>query len=352
MSKTRTAGCKQIFLRDRQRFGEVPVTAKRSLQIAISVLLVGLLIWWVDPRELGRAMADAEPIWIIAALLVATANRILMAVKWTFLLAARGIHVSWTRATKIYYQSTFLGIFLPPTVGGDVVRAWLVTRDEKRLPEIASSIVMERVIGLLALAVFGIVAAALLPGLVGEGGIDTSHLLATIAGASLVMLGGFVFSFSTAAEKIILSLSTWLAKVPVIGRFAGLLGKIHVAYRDYRHDRGTLVLFFFLTMLENSLPILRAWMVAMALGVSVSPLWFLVIVPLELVLIRIPLSFDGFGIREGLFVWFLALAGVAESTGFAVGLANHMIFLIAVLPGALFYLLDPGARNARTVKPA
>lgn len=295
---------------------------------------------------------DADPIWIILALLVTTANRILMAVKWTLLLVVKDIHLSWWRATKIYYQSTFLGVFLPPTVGGDVVRAWLVTRDEQRLPEIASSILIERAIGLLALAIFGIMAAALLPGLIGPSGLDSWNLLAALLGTSFVLIGVFVFSFSTVAETMIMRLSRLLANVPVIGRLAALLGKIHHAYRDYRHERTTLFLFFLLTMLENALPILRAWMVAVALGVTVSPLWFLIIVPLELVLIRIPLSFDGFGIREGLFVWFLALAGVPNSVGFAVGLTNHMLFLIALLPGAVFHFLDPGARTRQGPKTA
>ncbi len=328
------------------------MTAKRSVQISVSILLLGILIWWIDPRELGRVLMDADPVWILLALLVTTANRILMAVKWTLLLTVKGIHLSWWRATKIYYQSTFLGVFLPPTVGGDVVRAWLVTRDEQRLPEIASSILMERAIGLLALAIFGIIAAGLLPGLIGESGLDSGNLLAAIVGACLVLFGVFVFSFSSVAEMMTLRLSKLLAKIPVVGRVASLIGKIHGAYRDYRHERSTLALFFVLTMLENALPILRAWMVALALDVTVSPLWFLIIVPLELVLIRIPLSFDGFGIREGLFVWFLALAGVPNSVGFAVGLTNHMLFLIALLPGAVFHFLDPGARKQQAPKAA
>ena len=323
---------------------------KRLIQIAVSLGLIGLLLWWIDPRELGRILASADAPLLFLALIIATGNRILMAVKWNVLLAAQGIELSWAHAVRVYYQSTFLGVFLPPTVGGDVVRAWLVHRSEARLPEIASSILVERVLGLLTLAVFGAVAAALLPSMIGPGTVDQTRLFLIVAGAGIVSLGLFAFSFSALAERIADAMARRLSGLPVIGRLATMLARIHVAYRDYRNHRGTLVLFFLLTMLENALPILRAWVVATAIGVTVSPMWFLIIVPLELVLIRIPLSFDGFGIREGLFVWFLAFAGVAESAGFAVGLTNHLLFLVAVLPGGFFHLMDPAARRGPTIK--
>lgn len=318
---------------------------RRLVQMAVSLTLLGLLLRWIDPRGLGPALAGARVPMLLLALLLVLANRVLMAVKWNLLLGVKEIRISAFHATRIYFTSTFLGVFLPPTVGGDVVRAWLVKRSESRLPDVVSSILVERLLGLVALAIFGVVAAALFPVMMGAGEVDPRQLLMIAGGAALLSGVALAFSFTAACEKLVLAITGHLAGVRFVGKFANTFGKIYTSYREYRTRRGTLTVFFALTMLENTLPILRAWLVALALNVPVPLTYFFVIVPLELVLIRIPVSFDGFGIREGLFVYFLALVGVPESTGFAVGLANHLLFLVAVLPGGLFHLLDPGAER-------
>jgi glycosyltransferase 2 family protein len=317
------------------------VKTKRILQMVVSLALLGLLLRWIDPRGLGRALAGARVDLLLLALALVTANRVLMAVKWNLLLAAKDIRIPWTRATRIYYSSTFLGLFLPPTVGGDVVRAWLVRRDGSHLPDVVSSILVERVLGLVALGVFGVVAAVLFPVMMGSGEVDPTRLLAIAGGAAVAAALALAFSFTAAFEKLVLAVTARLAGVRFVGRFAATLGRVATSYRAYRTRHGTLVVFFALTLLEVSLPTVRAWIVARALGCDVPLTVFFVIVPLELLLIRIPVSFDGFGIREGLFVYFLSLVGVPESLGFATGLANHVLFLVAVLPGGIFHLMDP-----------
>ncbi len=308
---------------------------KRIVQLVISVVLLAILLRWVDVGAAVEAIRRASVPLILVSLLITTANRVLMAVKWNLLLRARDVALSWGEAVRVYYRSTFLGIFLPPTVGGDAVRAWLVTRDKSRLEVVISSILVERLLGLLALAAFGTAAAVLFPRMAGGASeLDPARLLAVVGGAGIVAVAAFAFSFTRTCETMVQAITERLTGRPVVGKVAATLGRIYASYREYRNERGALGTFFALTLLENGFPIVRAWVVSLALGVDVSLGWFLVIVPLELVLIRIPVSFDGFGIREGLFVYFLAMVGVDEATAFAVGFVNHILFLVAVLPGA------------------
>jgi uncharacterized protein (TIRG00374 family) len=319
---------------------------KRILQIVISVILLGVLIYWVDVAAVVEAIRGASLPLIAVALLIITVNRVLMAVKWNVLLRARGVDLTWGGAVRVYYRSTFLGIFLPPTLGGDVVRAWLVTRERPRLEIVVSSILVERVLGLLALAAFGIAAAILFPHMAGGSSkLDAGRLITVVGGAGAIAVAAFAFSFTSVCEAMISAVTGRLADKRIIGKLAAMLGRIYASYREYRSDRGTLAMFFALTLLENGFPIVRAWVVAAALGVDVSLGWFLVIVPLELMLIRIPLSFDGFGIREGLFVYFLGMVGVDQGTAFAIGLVNHVLFLVGTLPGAFLHA-DSGLQRA------
>jgi hypothetical protein len=59
--------------------------------------------------------------------------------------------------------------------------------------------------------------------------------------------------------------------------------------------------------------------------------------------VRLPVSFEGLGLREGVFVFFLALVGVPEGVAFSVSITQYLVTLAAILPGALLY---PAARRA------
>jgi uncharacterized membrane protein YbhN (UPF0104 family) len=74
--------------------------------------------------------------------------------------------------------------------------------------------------------------------------------------------------------------------------------------------------------------------------VSVETFYYFSFVPIIIFLIRLPLSFDGFGIHEGGYVYFLSLVKVDPSIAFSVGAINHLMFIIVLLPGCIFYILN------------
>ena len=53
-------------------------------------------------------------------------------------------------------------------------------------------------------------------------------------------------------------------------------------------------------------------------------------------LTKLPISLDGYGVREGLYVYLFALVGVSNSDAFVVGLVSHVIANLSLLPG-FFY---------------
>ncbi len=316
----------------------------RILQIAVSVVLLAVLVRWIDGPSFLRAVRGADPGLLALALLLAVADRALMALKWNILLVARDIRVGWWRAVRVYWSSTFLGLFLPATVGADVVRAVMLSRSETRRAEIVSSILVERFLGMVALGLAGVVGAALAPAVLGKLEFDRDRLLLLAIAAAVAVTAAFAFSLTDASGRLAEGLAARVAGKRHVGRVAEVLVKVFRSFRAYREHRGALSLFFGLTLLEQLLPMVRAYVVARAMHLDVPFLFFASMVPIELLVIRLPLSVDGFGIREGLFTWFLMQRGIDESVGFAVGLVNHVLFLLAVLPGGVMHFL--GERKA------
>lgn len=311
----------------------------RILQVVVSVGLLVILVRWIDVGSFSRAVGSANFALLGAAFVLGVADRVMMALKWNVLLAAKDIRVRWPEVVRLYWKSTFLGLFLPSTVGADVVRAVVLSRSESRRADVVSSILVERFLGLVSLAIFGFIGAALAPAVLGGGVIEQGRLLALVGGAAAAVTVALAFSFTSTCERLVDAMTARLSHRRGLARAVEVLGKVYRSFRGYREHRGALALFLGLSLAENLLPIGRALLVARAMHVDVPVLFFTAIVPIESLLIRLPITVDGFGLREGVFTFFLAKMGVPESLGFAVGFVNHVLFLLAVMPGGVIHFL-------------
>lgn len=327
-------------------------TGRVVLKIVISTILLGLLAWIADPRELGQVIATANPGWLAASLGLAIANRILMGLKWTILIRAISVPVAWSVSVKAYFAASFAGIFLPPTVGADTVRTFILTKKYGHTPKIISSILVERLVGLLVLSVFAFLGVVIVLSLYASiiPLSASAGLVVVIAALTLSTSCWFVTTapFTRLVERVVDRIGSRGEKW---ARVASLLRDIQRSLALYRGKPLALTAFFFLTCLENVIAIVRAWFVALAFGIDIGVVLFFVITPIEQFASRLPISVHGFGIREGLFMYALSLVGVSAATGLAVGLVNHLLFIIAVLPG-IWFLMAAKSRQPDTVSPS
>ena len=313
---------------------------KTIIQLLISVVLLGALLYIVDVNETASTLTGTNPYYLVLALIIASLNRILMPVKWSLLLRVKDIHMSWWDLIRTYYISNFFGLFLPPTVGADIFRAYYVSRRGHLLRDVVSSILVERLLGMIAILLFGLVGTTLLLIMFTSVELRFDMVLSLIVVATILTVGGFFVSFSVPASNAIVRLLSSVENRTYIGRVARTAMNFYESYSLYRRQRGALFAFFLLTCLEVCLPILQSYVVGLSLGLSVSLLYFFAFVPIVVILSRLPISLNGFGIYEAAFVYFLRFADVSTSVGFSVGIVIHLVSLIAILPGGIMYALD------------
>lgn len=323
------------------------MTKKRAVQIGVGVALMAGLLYWAGPVRTVRLFAEADYRFLLLSLVLATVDRVLMPVKWNLLLRAKGIVVPWGRAIKVYYISSVMGIFLPPTVGADVARYYFVAGYGCPKAEVVASILVERVLGTIALLLFGLAGGALFLTRVASPDTTVERMLAAILAVTVLAVAAFAASMSDRLAAAALGLLRRFGDRGLWGRLVHKLESLVRAYQGYQGRRRVLVTFLLLSVLENFLPVLRAWAAVLAFGAVVPLIYLFMFIPIVQVLIRLPISFDGFGVQEGTLVYFLGLLGVGKATALSIGLANHMLFLLSLLPGVLFYLTY--TRGGRTV---
>jgi uncharacterized protein (TIRG00374 family) len=309
-------------------------------RLVISVVLIGCIVWWLG--GLGKIAAIAGRISFglaLVVIIVLILDRVLMTYKWTLLLKARSIHLRLLTAMKIYCASMIWGMFLPATVGADTIRAVSTARTGINTNEVVASIVVERMLGFLSGLLLGLCSLLLL---------YTTDLfenrfitlwwaaLAMIVLAIIVLAASFSDSvFRFIHDRILGRLHN--------NRIAGKLRSFHETYRAYRNNTPSLAAFLALTFAEQLLTILQSWLVALALGIHVGILSFVVAVPLSLLVSRIPIGIGGLGTFEAAFALLLSLAGVSGAEAVAIAFSGRILELLAWLPWWLAHVIAAGS---------
>jgi len=299
------------------------------LRLAVSV---GLVTFFVFSFDIGRSLSSIPSFgwgYITLVVLVVNLDRVLMAYKWNILVQAQGIALPFLEILSTYFISTFWGSFLPTSVGGDVVRIHRVSRHLKSPQHALSSVLLERILGALTSSLLGGVSAVVFLLVIKE---SNWKIVLALVFSCLFFLGVVALSFN-------IDLRQWLEQRFLLrkGGLRAKLVQVYHSYQEYRLNRGPMLRFLLLSLLEQCLPIVATFLVSEALHLNI-PFWgFVLFIPMILALSRIPVSLDGFGVHEVLFVYFFSFLGVGGAEAFLLGLLSHIMAFVSILPGFFYF---------------
>jgi uncharacterized protein (TIRG00374 family) len=310
---------------------------KTWLRLIVTLLLcIALLVYVVDVRVVAQTLAHCDPMWALVAFAALTIDRVLMSYKWGLLLSIRGYSIGLARQLMVYCSAMMWGLALPSTVGADGIRVVLVRRFGVRVDDTLATILVERGIGFVS---------ALLTALLGVLILRTQvELSATFD--TLLLLGGLAlvgaiaivaFSFSQRALDWMLHL---LPRRFAAGKLGQLFTRLHGAYRSLAVDRSRLLWFGTLTLIEQLLMIACYGVTAVALGIDFNATFLFAAVPLAILISRLPISIDGIGVYEGIFIGIMTLGGVRPEDSLAISLAMRALQIFVWLPWWLMMAFD------------
>jgi uncharacterized membrane protein YbhN (UPF0104 family) len=313
---------------------------KRRLATALQLLLgLGLLAWLLSRLEPGSVTAVLLSLraWpAVILLLLVTLDRVLMAFKWNLLLRALGICARFLEVVRIYYVGSFYGLVLPTGLGGDAIRFVGITRLTGNRAGVLASLVMEKALGMLGAALFAIFALWVLVTQLRIDLFGIPYFLAAALAAVVVLLP---LSLSEGFARRLHALMAHL-HIPLAGKVSAL----HESYLQYNHHRGTLAAFVGLTVVEQLVPVVHNMALAWTMGLPVKGWVFVGLIPVILLLTRLPISVDAIGISEGLYAFLFHQCGYSYSEGLLLAVGGRLSVYLSLLP-ALFF---SSAREVQT----
>jgi uncharacterized protein (TIRG00374 family) len=314
---------------------------KLFIKLLISAVLIGLLIWYMGGiSEIVMVIGGANPIFFVFAFIIITLDRALMVYKWKLLLRSRDQHLPFFSGIKIYCSAMIWGSFLPTTIGADAIRAYLTKRLGLNGHEVVASIIVERMVGFVASLLLGLIGLFILAS---STKLDDKFDPIWYSGGILLLLAVVLFSASFSRALF----DNFYNRLPGFlrdGKIVARLKPLHKTYLSFGADRRSMIQFFNLTFLEQFFSIFYNWAIALTLNIDVGLIFIAGVIPVTMLISRLPISVDGIGVYEGIFVLLMALGGLSVAESLSIALVGRIVQLLSWSPWWLSYVSETGAR--------
>lgn len=309
------------------------------LRIVFSLLLMALVYRKVDWRELGSVFAGMRAEWLLAFYALLFFNTAISAFKWRQLLLADNIVIPWHSLIAKYLTGSFFSMFLPSNIGGDAYRVYAVAKKGSGTGRSFASVLADRVSGFIALVVLGFVFCVL-----ARGHLPDQRILLVPVAAFLLLCAGVGLLFQQGFARRALHWRV-IARVPKLQRFGQ---ELLDAVLQYRRSPSLLVRVMILSFLFQMTTILCIFLLARALGVEVQFRYFCMFVPIITLFEALPVSINGIGVRDALYVYLYGSVGLEKHEALSLALAYVFTTFIYCASGGILFLLS---RNAAAPAP-
>jgi uncharacterized protein (TIRG00374 family) len=286
--------------------------------------------------SMQRALGDMEVFGLALAMSLFLLAALLVSTRWWRLLAVAGCRTTWFNAMRLTFIGFTFNLVMPGMTGGDVVKGMIAAKENPgRRADAVVSVIIDRVIGLLALA---LVAVVMIP-LAGEG---FSSLLLPLVLLLIACLVG-AFAYANRPLRRILRLTALAERLPLGDK----LRSLDRAALLYLEHPGEVAIATVLSIANHVIVSLGVFCLARAVGVPAGhagPLDFIVLTCVANLISALPLAPGGWGVGEFAYKWLFEKIHLSGALGVAVSVIFRLLTIVGLgLVGSLFLLL-PGTR--------
>jgi len=304
-----------------------------AIRVIVTLLLFTYLFKKLSCWTLLAALRHVHPAVLPVAVVVGLFSLVVSAYQWQSLLHSERIHFDLAKLINLYLVGMTFSHFLPTGMGGDVVKAFYVGRDSGNSAGSASAVVMSRVTGF-----FGMMLVAF-PALIIWHTYFTRNIVLLFV---LLSLGvGSMIAGAIVSARLLPGLfkGKWAKR----GLFASAIRIGDALSMSVRRPRSLGVATLF-GILFHVVACLNYYSFALALGIDVPLHFYFVAIPLVSLAAFLPISINGFGVRESAFVYVFSTIHVAVTTSLLLAfLVDVQVLIFAAIGGCIYLTMGSQA---------
>jgi uncharacterized protein (TIRG00374 family) len=313
----------------------------RSLAITlvkaiVSIGLLALLFSRVDVSRLWGVARNASLGWLAFALLLYLAMLLASALRWGVLLRAQHVRLPFSFLTQSFLVATFFNNFLPSNIGGDVIRIADSAKAAGSKTLATTVVLIDRGLGVLGLALIAATGATIMQrmavGPVGPGILWAGFGLGAIIATPALLM-------PEAVTKLLQPLRVfhreWVDE---------RIEKLTYALTRFKETPTALAACFAGAVVVQAILVLFYVAIARSMNIPIGFAELAVIVPVSFIVQMVPLSVNGFGIREATFGFYFTRLGLPLESALVVSFVGAALIMLFSLSGGVAYL----SRTARS----
>lgn len=304
--------------------------------IGFRILVAGLLIWFlvdaVDFRLLDDRIRDVDMLYIVLGTLVVLAMTFVGGARWIIVIRALGGPLEVRRQVSIFWIGTAFGQVLPALVGGDAVRMWLAWRHGYGARLSINSVIIERILLMVVLVFLVLFVSRFWASRIGDVIPGWAPWLA--AGVTVLVLIGLSF-----VGAIVRRFDSWLW-------LQSLLSVSTDLQRVYRSG-WTLIHTLANSLINHLLVAFAAFLFSLALGLQIGLIDCLIFIPPVILISTLPISFAGWGVREGAIVALFGAISGDPTTALLVSILLGLSSALCSLPGLFLWIMTTPKKERR-----
>jgi uncharacterized membrane protein YbhN (UPF0104 family) len=294
---------------------------KLLIKIFLSLAMLTLAVRLVDLHELKHSLLSIPLPTLAMVVVIFFFGQLLSSYKWWLLARSGSIEAPWLLAAKAYFLGMAVNCFGFGTVAGDLARALVLGRKSKKTATALASVFADRVHGMTVLAAIGVVSTAF----VGRQPIGREYLVLLI-GCATAVVAAWYFGPGIA-----------LAALP---RGGALHKNMEQIAQVFPRDPATISYISLISLVFHLLQIGLHQVMAAGFGIQIPWAVLLLTIPVINILSSLPISWNGLGVRENGYLFFLAPQFVSREHAIAFGAMWLLAMAISSAIGALVLVLS------------
>ena len=293
----------------------------------------GLILWLLTGtslHDIGTALQAAYFPTLLLAFSLHFLGCFISVVRWRLLLQAQHITFPLPFLLKSYMVAIFFNNLLPSTIGGDVVRIHDTCRMGNNKGGAIAAVFLDRLLGIFVLMGFVL--------------------------SSLLFSGNLSFFFSYLHDRMVILISCFLTIITILlifykqlisfSRNINYFNKIENFIENsleklylFRKNKKIIVASILLSILLQINVVIYYFLISNAICLSVAVNEFFFIVPVTVFTMMIPVSINGVGLRENIFVFILSTYNVSKYSSIAIAWIDYGMVVLLGIMGGIVYMI-------------
>lgn len=299
---------------------------KRILPV-IGIIILVYIILRIDVGTLIRKIIVADPVYLLLALVMLITHLAIQTLKWKFLLGNQNISVGFLTLLRIQMIGVFYSVLTPGKLGTLIRIAYLKEETKKDIGVCTPSVIIDRMLDILAMLVLAIMGMVILVRYM------TGGFIPFILAAFLIVIASFVFLMKK-------NLSRWPLKtvyrLAVPAKYRQSAKTAFKSFHENLPGNRTLVIPALLTMLSWTISYTSIYFVALSVGFDIPYYIFITTMPIATIVGLIPITISGWGTREATMIFLFSIFAISAESVISLSIVAFVIIgLIPALVGAL-----------------